>query len=104
MKTFQCCRMEPFFIKEPGIFSFFNIYTAVILIYPERSIAECIGNTAFPRIRVGTGDRPAGEDLAAWVLGHPSPEDRVKLEAAFDHAADCAKVWITDGIEKAMQR
>ena len=69
-----------------------------------RSIAECIGNTAFPRIRVGTGDRPAGEDLAAWVLGHPSPEDRVKLEAAFDHAADCARVWITDGIEKAMQR
>lgn len=69
-----------------------------------RSIAENLGNTAFPRIRVGTGDRPAGGDLAAWVLGHPSPEDREKLEAAFGRAAKCAKVWITDGIEKAMQQ
>ena len=31
-----------------------------------RSIAEQLGETNFPRIRVGTGDRPAGQDLAAW--------------------------------------
>jgi len=69
-----------------------------------RSIAESLGNTAFPRIRIGIGDRPAGGDLAAWVLGRPSAEERTKMEAAFDHAAECAKLWITDGIEKAMQR
>ena len=68
-----------------------------------RSIAEHLGNTAFPRVRVGIGDRPAGGDLAAWVLGHPAPEDQEKMEAAFDRAAKCVKVWITDGIEKAMQ-
>ena len=68
-----------------------------------RSIAGCLGKTDFPRIRVGTGDRPAGEDLAAWVLGHAGPEEREKMEAAFDRAAECARVWAAEGIEKAMQ-
>lgn len=68
-----------------------------------RSIESCLGNTDFPRIRVGTGDRPAGEDLAAWVLGHAGPEEREKMEAAFDRAAECARVWAAEGIEKAMQ-
>ena len=69
-----------------------------------RSIAESLGSTAFPRIRIGTGDRPAGEDLAAWVLGQPSAVEKPKMEAAFDRAADCARLWASEGIEKAMQR
>ena len=68
-----------------------------------RSIAGCLGKTDFPRIRVGTGDRPAGEDLAAWVLGRPAAEEREKMEKAFARAADAALVWVKDGIEKAMQ-
>ena len=68
-----------------------------------RSIEACLGKTDFPRIRVGTGDRPAGEDLAAWVLGRPGPEEREKMEAAFNRAAECALLWVRDGIEKAMQ-
>ena len=69
-----------------------------------RSIAGQLGQTDFPRIRVGTGDRPAGEDLAAWVLGHWAPEDRDTMEAAFDRAAECVRLWAKEGIEKAMQR
>ena len=69
-----------------------------------RSLAEELGQTAFPRIRVGTGDRPAGQDLAAWVLGRPAPEDRAKMEEAYDLAAACARTWAEEGIEKAMQR
>ena len=68
-----------------------------------RSIAGCLGKTDFPRIRVGTGDRPAGEDLAAWVLGHPSAEEKEKLEKAFDRAAECTRLWVKQGIQKAMQ-
>ena len=68
-----------------------------------RSIAQQLGETDFPRLRVGTGDRPAGQDLAAWVLGHPAAEEKEKMEAAFDKAAECVKVWVRDGIEKAMQ-
>ena len=69
-----------------------------------RSIASCLGKTDFPRIRVGTGDRPAGQDLAAWVLGHWGPEDKEIMEKAFDRAAECARVWAAEGIEKAMQK
>ena len=69
-----------------------------------RSIQTALGKTDFPRIRVGTGDRPAGEDLAAWVLGHPAPEEKEKMETAFDRAAECAHVWARDGIEAAMQQ
>ena len=68
-----------------------------------RSIAGTLGKTEFPRIRVGTGDRPAGEDLAAWVLGRPGAEEKEKMEAAFDKAAEVARIWVRDGIEKAMQ-
>ena len=68
-----------------------------------RSIAGQLGKTDFPRIRVGTGDRPAGEDLAAWVLGHWKAEDREIMEAAFDRAAECARLWVREGIDKAMQ-
>ena len=69
-----------------------------------RSIAEQLGETNFPRIRVGTGDRPAGQDLAAWVLGHWGPEDKEIMEKAFDRAAECARLWAKEGIEKAMQQ
>ena len=69
-----------------------------------RSIAGQLGQTDFPRIRIGTGDRPEGEDLAAWVLGHWAPEDRAIMESAFDRAAECARLWAKEGIEKAMQR
>ena len=68
-----------------------------------RSIAQQLGGTDFPRIRVGTGDRPAGADLAAWVLGHPGPDERERMAAAFDRAAECAKMWVAEGIDKAMQ-
>ena len=69
-----------------------------------RSIASCLGKTDFPRIRVGTGDRPAGQDLAAWVLGHWGPEDKEIMEKAFDRAAERARLWAKEGIEKAMQQ
>jgi PTH1 family peptidyl-tRNA hydrolase len=67
-----------------------------------RSIVECIGKTGFPRIRVGTGDRPAGEDLVKWVLGRYTPEEKVVMDAAFDRAAESALCWVKDGIDAAM--
>ena len=68
-----------------------------------RSIAETLGGTAFPRIRVGTGDRPAGGDLVSWVLGHYDPETQKVMDAAFDKAARAAADWVENGIDHAMQ-
>ena len=67
-----------------------------------RSIVECIGETDFPRIRVGTGDRPAGQELTDWVLGRCGPEEQKQMDAAFDRAADSALCWVREGIDAAM--
>ncbi|MBQ9210654.1 MAG: aminoacyl-tRNA hydrolase [Clostridia bacterium] len=68
-----------------------------------RSIVEHLGGQDFPRIRVGVGDRPAGQDLADWVLGRPGVEDRPVMEAAFQKAAEAAIDWVAHGIDHAMQ-
>ena len=67
-----------------------------------RSIIGCIGTQDFPRIRIGTGDRPAGADLVEWVLGRCEGEERERMEQAFDHAAESALVWVRSGINTAM--
>ena len=68
-----------------------------------RSIVEHIGTTAFPRIRVGTGDRPAGGDLVNWVLGHYDPETQKVMDRAFQVAAQAAETWADEGIDAAMR-
>ena len=67
-----------------------------------RSIVGCIGSQEFPRIRIGTGDRPAGADLVEWVLGRSEGEERERMEKAFEHAAESALVWARSGINAAM--
>ena len=68
-----------------------------------RSIVAETGTDAFPRVRVGTGDRPKGEDLVAWVLGRPGEEEKPKMEAAFAVAAECAKEFAEYGVDAAMR-
>ena len=69
-----------------------------------RSIVKETGTDAFPRIRVGTGDRPAGQDLVSWVLGRPGPDEKPVMEAAFADAAECAAEWAEAGIDAAMRK
>ena len=68
-----------------------------------RSIAEQLGHTDFPRIRVGTGDRPAGGDLISWVLGHYDGETQPVMDQAFDQAAEAAAAWAEQGMDAAMR-
>jgi len=68
-----------------------------------RNIVEMLGRQDFPRIRVGTGDRPAGRDLADWVLSRYSPEEQAVMDRAFDIAADAAEDWVKNGIDDAMR-
>ena len=69
-----------------------------------RSIVKETGTDTFPRIRVGTGDRPAGQDLVNWVLGRPGPDEKPLMEAAFAEAAECAAEWAEAGIDAAMRK
>jgi len=47
-----------------------------------KSVVEYVGE-GFPRIRIGLGSSPAGEDLAQWVLSVPPEEERKTLNTAF---------------------
>ena len=68
-----------------------------------RSIVEQLGSDQFARVRIGVGDRPAGGDLAAWVLGHiADPEERKLVEESFRQAAMACQCFVKEGVEAAM--
>jgi PTH1 family peptidyl-tRNA hydrolase len=46
-----------------------------------KSVVEQIGE-GFPRLRIGLGSPQKGEDLAAWVLSVPTPEETKGLAKA----------------------
>ncbi len=68
-----------------------------------RSIVERLGTQDFPRLRIGTGDRPEGRDLADWVLSRCGAEEQKVMDAAFAKAAETAAVWAERGSEEAMR-
>jgi PTH1 family peptidyl-tRNA hydrolase len=67
-----------------------------------RSIVQHLG-TDFPRIRMGIGKDRKG-DLADFVLGGFSKEDREVLEPAVERAALSIECYVDEGIEKAMNK
>ena len=58
-----------------------------------RSIVEQFGED-FARVRIGLGDRPAGADLAAWVLSVPSPEEREQLEKTYATLPEVVRAFV----------
>lgn len=67
-----------------------------------RSIVQHLG-TDFPRIRMGIGKDRKG-DLADFVLGGFTNEDREVLEPAVERAALSIECYVDEGIEKAMNK
>ena len=45
-----------------------------------KSIIAHLGTTVFPRIKVGVGEKPKNYDLADYVLGHFSKQERELME------------------------
>jgi PTH1 family peptidyl-tRNA hydrolase len=65
-------------------------------------IFEQLGSKEIARMRVGIG---RGSSAAtAQVLSRFSPTEQAELPAVIDAAADCAMVWINEGIVAAMNR
>lgn len=69
-----------------------------------KNIIAHTGTQNFPRIKVGVGEKPAGYDLADYVLGHFSTEERKAVEEAIVHAADAVGMMINGQIEAAMNQ
>lgn len=67
-----------------------------------KNIIQHLGHDQFIRIKVGVGEKPAGYDLADYVLGHFSKEDREKVEEAMKCAADAVRLMVQDETDAAM--
>ena len=67
-----------------------------------KDIITQLGTQEFLRIRVGVGEKPREYDLADYVLGHFSKEDREKVEEAMKCAADAVRLMVQDETDAAM--
>ena len=67
-----------------------------------KSIIAQLGSQAFPRVKVGVGDKPLPDyDLADWVLSNIPKEDQEAFQTALHHAAEAALCIVESGTEKA---
>ena len=69
-----------------------------------KSVIAELGSDGFQRVRVGVGKKPAQMDMIHWVLGHFKGEDKEKMEAVKQEAADAVRMIVTDGADAAMNR
>lgn len=67
-----------------------------------KSIIEHLGTQDFMRIKIGVGEKPKGWDLADYVLGRFSKEERKLVEASVSDCAKAVLTILTEGIDPAM--
>ena len=67
-----------------------------------KNIILHLGTQVFSRIRVGVGEKPAGWDLADYVLGHFPKEEAETMTTAFKDGAAAVVDMMTEGVEAAM--
>lgn len=70
-----------------------------------KSIIQLTGEDTFPRIKIGVGKKPHPKyDLADWVLGKFSDEDREKLDQTADNACEALELMVGGKTDEAMNR
>ncbi|WRS27033.1 aminoacyl-tRNA hydrolase [Oscillospiraceae bacterium MB08-C2-2] len=70
-----------------------------------KSILQHLGSDAFPRVKIGVGQKPnPSYDMAAWVLGKLSSEDTKKMEPLWDAIYQSTQLIVGGDIAEAMNR
>lgn len=67
-----------------------------------KSIIAHLGHEDFIRMKMGVGDKPAGYDLADYVLGHFTKEESKVLDESINNATLAIETIISEDIDKAM--
>lgn len=67
-----------------------------------KNIIAHLGHDSFVRVKMGVGEKPPGYDLADYVLGHYTSEERKVMDEAAERAADAIRAIITQGPDAAM--
>ena len=67
-----------------------------------KSIIAHTGTQNFTRIKIGVGEKPAGWDLADYVLGHFPEEDRKLVDEAVSDAVTAAVYIMQQDTDRAM--
>jgi PTH1 family peptidyl-tRNA hydrolase len=69
-----------------------------------KSISGALRSNDYARLRVGVGQKPAGEDLADWVLSPMPEQDEDSVVALLPEVTEAVEVWVAEGVEAAMNR
>ncbi len=67
-----------------------------------KSITEHVGSQAYPRLRIGVGEKEMGADLSDHVLGTFKPEEKPLLAEAVERAAQAVLTFVGEGLARAM--
>lgn len=67
-----------------------------------KDIISRLGTQKFLRVKVGVGAKPKGWDLADYVLGRFSTEERKLVDESIQRAGKAVEVMISQGVDAAM--
>jgi PTH1 family peptidyl-tRNA hydrolase len=68
------------------------------------SIIDRLGETQFPRLRIGIGRPPGRMDPADFVLEDFTPSERELIDLALPRGVECVQTFLLRGLEEAMTR
>lgn len=67
-----------------------------------KNIIQHLGHDTFMRVKMGVGEKPKGYDLADYVLGHFTPEERKIMNEAAMSATEAIRMMMAGDVDKAM--
>ncbi|MBO4901768.1 MAG: aminoacyl-tRNA hydrolase [Lachnospiraceae bacterium] len=69
-----------------------------------KSVIGGLNTQDFIRVRMGVGEKPKAYDLADYVLGHFTKEEREVMDDAIIRATEAVHMILKDGVQAAMNQ
>ena len=67
-----------------------------------KNIIAHLGHDTFLRVKMGVGEKPKGYDLADYVLGHFTADERKIMNESAKKAAEAIRMMMAGDVDKAM--